>query len=81
MKTSTFNKWFQDFSLKNKNVETMRGFKKTVQNKEYTTKLIKKLCKLHYFFIGKTDISTKDTMVMPKLLPNENGFMGKRGPM
>ena len=39
---------------------------------------MKKLCNL--FFYKKIDFSTKDTMLMSELLPNENGFKGKSCP-
>ena len=32
------------------------------------------------FFWKKPNFSTKDTIFMSELLPNENGFKGKKGP-
>ena len=47
------NEWFQDFPKKRKkNVETIRGFKKTVQNQKYPSRVMKKLCNLTKFFIS-----------------------------
>ena len=68
LKLSIFTKWFQDFPKK-KNVETKRGFKKTVQNQKYTSTVMKKLCNLHKFLYKITAIETKNTELMTELLP------------
>ena len=68
MKPSNFSK--QCFNIfPKKNVETKRGFKKTVQNQKYTSTVMKKLCNLHKFLYKITAIETKNTELMTELLP------------
>ena len=81
MKPSIFTKWFQDFPKKKNFVETIQGFKKTVQNQKHPGRLMKKLYHLLSFFIKKQKICTKHTMLMSKFDTFLTGFKVKNAQM
>ena len=68
---------FRDFPKKN--VETIRGFKKTVQNQKYHSTVMKKLCNLHSFFIKNKQFALK-ILCQCKNWSNFKWFQGKKYP-
>ena len=55
--------------------------KKLFKNQKYPSTLKKKSVQLAQFFRKKMERSSKNSMLMSELFPNENGFMGKNAVM